>query len=58
MTSYSGLKNLTLAVRGYKGSPIETPQYNSAVMYGGFPVGPQSGPHNAKRRQSLGQIFV
>ena len=32
--------------------------HDSAVMYGGFQGGPQLGPHDAERRQSLGQLHV
>ena len=35
---------------------IENILKNSAVMYGGFQGGPQLGPHDAERRQSLGQL--
>ena len=34
----------------------ESPQYDSAVMYGGFQVSPQLVPPDAERRQSLGQL--
>ena len=38
---------------------VEIPQYDSgAVMYGGFQGGPQLGPHDAERRQSLGQLYT
>ena len=29
---------------------------SSVVMYGGFQGGPQLGPHDVERRQSLGQL--
>ena len=31
-------------------------RYDSAVMYGGFQGGPQLGPPDAERHQSLGQL--
>ena len=36
--------------------PPQSPQYDSAVMYGGFQGGPQLGPPDAERLQSLGQL--
>ena len=36
-------------------APVTT-DYISAVMYGGFQGGPQLGPPDAERRQSLGQL--
>ena len=34
--------------------PLLTPRYHSAVMFGGFQVGPYLVPHDAARRKSLG----
>ena len=41
---------------GSQMGPLMRPEHHSTVTYGGFQGGPQLGPPDAERRQSLGQL--